>query len=69
MELFCQLKRLKIFKHGHCKAILMPMKKRPQLDAGVSPIRLQKYLARGLFAIVIVALACAFTWASAWMWP
>ena len=34
-----------------------------------SPITLQKYLARAAVAIVIVALACAFTWASAWMWP
>jgi hypothetical protein len=34
-----------------------------------SPIALQKYLARAAVAVVIVALACAFTWASAWMWP
>jgi hypothetical protein len=34
-----------------------------------SPITLQKYLARVFVAIVIVALACVFTWASAWMWP
>jgi hypothetical protein len=39
------------------------------LMSGFSPIKFQKYLARGVFAIVIIALACAFTWASAWMWP
>jgi hypothetical protein len=52
-------------RHGRWVA----QKNDDDLVSGFSPIMFQKYLARGLFAVVVIALACAFTWASAWMWP